>query len=94
MPRLLVSVGSPAGLHTRPAALFARAAARQPVRVTVRKPGRNPVDARSLLAVLTLAACYGDTLELATDGDHAHAQAALDELAGLLGGDFDNGDGR
>ncbi|GGV28984.1 hypothetical protein GCM10010495_51470 [Kitasatospora herbaricolor] len=94
MPRLLVSIGSPTGLHARPAALFVRAAARQPVRVTVRRPGRNPVDARSLLAVLTLAACHGDTLELATDSDHAHAQAALDELAGLLGSDLDSSDGR
>ncbi|MFC8448292.1 HPr family phosphocarrier protein [Kitasatospora sp. NPDC057223] len=88
MPRLLVTVGSRSGLHARPASLFVRAAARQPVRVSVSRPGRPPVDARSLLSVLTLAACHGDTLELTADGEQA--QGALDELARLLGSDLDD----
>jgi hypothetical protein len=46
------------------------------------------VDARSLLSVLTLAACHGDTLELTADGEQA--QGALDELARLLGSDLDD----
>ncbi len=88
MPRLLVTVGTESGLHARPASLFVQAAARQPVKVTVARPGQHPVDARSLLSVLALAAGHGDTLELTADGEQA--QVALDELALLLGSDLDN----
>ncbi|MFF9403003.1 HPr family phosphocarrier protein [Streptomyces sp. NPDC014744] len=51
------------------------------------RPGAAPVDARSLLAVLTLAAGHGETLELTAEGDAA--PAALDELATLLASDPD-----
>lgn len=87
MPQLQVIVGARSGLHARPAALFVQAAARQPVRVTVGRPDDAPVDARSLLSVLSLAAGYGDTLQLTADGEQA--QAALDELAQLLAMDLD-----
>ncbi|MFD9127656.1 HPr family phosphocarrier protein [Kitasatospora sp. NPDC059571] len=89
MPQLLVTVGSRSGLHARPASLFVRAAARQPVTVAVGRPGQTPVDARSLLSVLALAAGHGDTLELTADGDGAEARGALDELAALLADDLD-----
>lgn len=41
-----VTVGSRSGLHARPASLFVRAATRQPVKVTIARDGRDPVDAR------------------------------------------------
>ncbi|GAA0654351.1 HPr family phosphocarrier protein [Kitasatospora atroaurantiaca] len=87
MPQLLVTIGSQSGLHARPASLFVQAAARQPVKVTLAKPGQHPVDARSLLSVLALGAGHGDTLELAAEGDQA--QGVLEELAALLGSDLD-----
>jgi phosphocarrier protein len=87
MPQLLVNVGSASGLHARPASLFVQAVARQPVKVTVARPGQRPVDARSLLSVLALAAGHGDTLELAAEGELAHG--VLAELAVLLGSDLD-----
>ncbi|MFF3631088.1 HPr family phosphocarrier protein [Streptomyces sp. NPDC002164] len=87
MPSIQVTVGAADGLHARPASLFVQAAARQPVRVTVARPGATPVDARSFLAVLTLAAGHGETLELTAEGDAA--PAALDELAALLASDPD-----
>ncbi|MER6502751.1 HPr family phosphocarrier protein [Streptomyces sp. NPDC001455] len=87
MPSIQVTVGAADGLHARPASLFVQAAARQPVRVTVARPGAAPVDARSFLAVLTLAAGHGETLELTAEGDAA--PAALDELAALLASDPD-----
>ena len=57
-----VVVGSTVGLHARPAALFTQAAARQPVPVTIARPGGDPVDARSILIVLTLGVAHGDTV--------------------------------
>ena len=45
MPERLVTVGSSVGLHARPATLFVQAAAKQPVKVTIGRPGDEPVDA-------------------------------------------------
>ncbi|WP_037577287.1 HPr family phosphocarrier protein [Phaeacidiphilus oryzae] len=85
---LTATVGARGGLHARPAAQFVQAAARQPVRVTVGRPGQDPVDARSLLSVLGLAAKHGDELLLSTDGE-AGAAAVLDELAALISAEQD-----
>jgi phosphocarrier protein len=80
-----VTVASPVGLHARPAAVFVRAAAATGVAVTIAKPGKDPVDARSLLAVMSLDVRHGDEVTLTADG----ADAALDELAALLASDLD-----
>jgi phosphocarrier protein len=90
------TVGSASGLHARPASLFVQAAARQPLAVRVARPGEAPVDARSLLSVMSLAARHGEELELSVpevadggDGDALQARAVLDELAALLRQDLD-----
>ncbi|MGW3074010.1 MULTISPECIES: HPr family phosphocarrier protein [unclassified Kitasatospora] len=87
MHSIQVTVGSRSGLHARPASLFVQAAARQPVKVTVGRPGQASVDARSLLSVLALAAGRGETLELTAAGDQA--QESLKALADLLASDLD-----
>ncbi|MFI0923771.1 HPr family phosphocarrier protein [Streptomyces sp. NPDC021012] len=87
MHSIQVTVGSRSGLHARPASLFVQAAARQPVKVTVGRPGQTPVDARSLLSVLALAAGCGEVLELTATGDQA--QDSLKALADLLASDLD-----
>ncbi|MFF7990540.1 HPr family phosphocarrier protein [Kitasatospora xanthocidica] len=87
MHSIQVIVGTESGLHARPASQFVRAAALQPVKVTVGRPGQPPVDARSLLSVLALAAGRGETLELTASGDGA--QDALKALADLLAADLD-----
>ncbi|MFH7600497.1 HPr family phosphocarrier protein [Streptomyces racemochromogenes] len=87
MHSIQVTVGSRSGLHARPASLFVQAAARQPVKVTVGRPGQAPVDARSLLSVLALAARCGEALELTATGDQA--QDSLKALADLLASDLD-----
>ncbi len=75
-------IGSSVGLHARPAALFVQAAARQPVKVKIAKPGGDPVDARSILSVLGLDARNGEEVVLTADGEGD--ESALDELAALL----------
>ncbi|THV33545.1 HPr family phosphocarrier protein [Glycomyces buryatensis] len=82
-----VVVGSKVGLHARPAALFAQAAARQPVKVTVAKEGTEPVDAASLLMILTLDAKGGDEVILTAEGEGA--EEALDALEAELKTDHD-----
>ncbi|AWL90127.1 dihydroxyacetone kinase [Streptomyces sp. TSRI0445] len=87
MHQQTVVIGSRSGLHARPASLFVKAAARQQVKVTIAREGRDPVDARSMLAVLALAAPYGEAVVLSAEGDGA--QAAVEELAELLAQDLD-----
>jgi len=87
MPSRTVTVGSASGLHARPAALFVAAAAKQPVKVTIRTGEKRAVPARSMLSVLSLGAKCGTEVILEADGDGA--DTALDELADLLARDLD-----
>nr|CEL22745.1 Phosphotransferase system, phosphocarrier protein HPr [Kibdelosporangium sp. MJ126-NF4]CTQ89884.1 Phosphotransferase system, phosphocarrier protein HPr [Kibdelosporangium sp. MJ126-NF4] len=80
-------MASKVGLHARPAALVARLAAEQPVTVTIRKEGGEPVSAASLLNLMTLGAMHGDEVILAAEGDAA--RSSLDTLAELIATDVD-----
>ena len=81
-------MASKVGLHARPAALVARLAAEQPVAVTIRKDGGEPVPAASLLGLMTLGVMHGDEVVLAAEGDDA--QYSLDVIAELIASDFDS----
>lgn len=87
MPERRVTVASSVGLHARPAALFTQAAAKVPVPVTIAKPGEEPVDAKSILMVLTLGVGHAEDVVLSAEGDGA--DEALDELVALLEQDLD-----
>ncbi|WP_129664343.1 HPr family phosphocarrier protein [Phytoactinopolyspora endophytica] len=80
-------VASQSGLHARPAAVFVKAAAEQPAKVTIRKPDGEPVDASSILSLMTLGVEQGDEVILAAEGDRA--EEALDTLIALLETDLD-----
>jgi phosphocarrier protein HPr len=86
MSQRQVTIGSKVGLHARPAAIFAKAAAAAPVAVQIAKGG-DPVNAKSMLGLLTLGAGHGDEVTLFAEGDGA--DAVLDELAALLGRNLD-----
>ncbi len=78
-----VTVGWAEGLHARPASVFVRAATATGVPVTVAKTGgRGPVNAASMLAVLSLGAKSGEEIVLASDAPDA--DAVLDRLARLV----------
>ncbi|GAA1977981.1 HPr family phosphocarrier protein [Isoptericola halotolerans] len=77
-------VAIPEGLHARPAALFARLAADQPVPVRISRDGRPPVDAASILAVMTLGADAGTTVTLTVDVPDDAAQAETDRARDAL----------
>jgi len=80
-------VGSRIGLHARPAARFVKAAAKQPVKVTIAKAGAEPVDAASILDVVTLDVHGGEDVILTAEGDGA--EQALDELVEVVEADHD-----
>lgn len=82
-----VIVGSSVGLHARPAALLAQAAARQPIPVSISRNGDDFVDARSILSIIGLDARGGDEVVLRADG--AGAEEALAELVAVIAADHD-----
>lgn len=83
-----VRIGSKVGLHARPAAIFAKAAADAPLPVRIASNGKPPVSAKSLLSLLTLGAAHGDLVTLSAEGDGA--DAVLDQLAVLLSRELDD----
>jgi phosphocarrier protein HPr len=84
MPTETVNVGSAVGLHARPAAIIADAAAELDAEVTLAVPGDEPVDASSALLIMTLGAGKGDPVEVSSDD----AQA-LATIAALVARDLD-----
>lgn len=80
MAQRTVTVAAEVGLHARPAALFVQAAAKAAGEVTVAKAGGDPVNAKSILAVLGLDVRHGQ--EITVTGDD---EAVLDALVDLAG---------
>ena len=90
MPERTAVVASASGLHARPAAIFAEAAARLDSDVTIAMHGApedEALDASSILSLMTLGARNGDTVVLRAEGPGA--QDALDRLAALVESDLD-----
>jgi len=87
MPTRDVVVGSRIGLHGRPAKIVVETAQAQAVTIRIGKGEKPPVDARSIIAVLSLGAHGGDTVTISADGDGA--DAALAALAEVLEQDLD-----
>jgi phosphocarrier protein FPr len=78
-----VVVGNPSGLHARPAALFAREAARFPCEITVANLDGtgNAVNAKSILMLMTIGVSSGHRIRVTADGEQeTEAIAALQAL--------------
>lgn len=78
MTSIRLVIRNPSGLHARPAALFVRTAGQFGSKVTVANPaaGKGPVDAKSILSVLTLGVSSGTEIEVAAEGGDAEAALA------------------
>lgn len=76
-----VTILNTLGLHVRPSAMFAGTAAKFRSAVSVIKDGQ-PVNAKSSIDLLTLAAVAGTPLTLRAEGDDA--REAVDTLAALI----------
>ncbi len=82
-----IRIGSSNGLHARPAKLFAQAVKDAGIPITISKGASAPVNAASILGVISLGAEKGDYVTLTADGDAA--DSVLDTLAELLTTDHD-----
>lgn len=85
MTERTVTVASSVGLHARPASLFAQAAAKAGVLITLTSAAGKSVNAASILGVLSLGVSKGDEITLSVDGD----EAVADQLVALLETDHD-----
>lgn len=75
-----VVVTNRAGLHTRPASLIVRTAAKFESEFFIKKDGYE-INGKSIIGVMTLAAEKGSSVLLILDGpDEEEAAAALTEL--------------
>ena len=75
-----VTVTNQAGIHTRPASMIVRAAAKFDAEFIIQKDGYE-INGKSIIGVMTLAAEQGSTLTLVFDGEDEHAAAdALEAL--------------
>ncbi|MCT9002765.1 HPr family phosphocarrier protein [Microbacterium memoriense] len=82
-----IRIGSSNGLHARPAKLFAQAVKDSGIPVTITKGSGSPVNAASILGVISLGAEKGDYVTLAAEGQGV--EELLDTLADLLSTDHD-----
>ena len=76
-----VTLANPNGLHARPAAVFAQAAKRFAASIYLHKQQAS-VNAKSLVAIMTLQTVFGDVVQVSAAG--ADAEEAIKTLAELL----------
>lgn len=84
MPEHKAIVAAEIGLHARAAAVFVRAVTATGLPVTIRKPGQQAVDARSLLEVMTEDFGFGCEVVLSVSGEALPAGRTLDEVNDAL----------
>ena len=79
------------GMHARPAMIFAEAAQEFDADITIRRTDQpSPVDAKSIMQLMMLAATKGTDLVIEATGEDA--QAAVDALISLVASGFNEAD--
>lgn len=88
MEKIRLTVNHSSGLHARPAAQFVKTANVYEADITVANVTKesDPVDAKSILSVLTLGVHKGYEIEIAADG--SDADQALEALITLVKNNF------
>lgn len=86
MSERVVTVVNPLGLHARPAAMFVKLAGTFQAHIEVEKGGL-PVNGKSIMGVMMLAAECGSSLRIMATGPDA--EAAVEALAALVASGFE-----
>lgn len=81
-----VTVSNKLGMHARPAMLLAEVAGRFSSSIKVSHDAHDPVDAKSIMQLMLLAATKGTNLHITADGDDANK--AVQELESLINAGF------
>jgi phosphotransferase system HPr (HPr) family protein len=84
----VVTVANKLGLHARPATLFVQTAMRRKSDITVRRCDQSqPVDGKSVIQMMLLAATSGTRIEITARG--CDAREAVDDLVELVESRFE-----
>ena len=83
-----VTVTNRLGIHARPATLLVQAASRFGSDIFLSKGDVSRINGKSIMGVMMLAAEQGAEILIEAEGDDA--QEAVDSVAELLGGDFED----
>lgn len=78
-----ITITDPVGIHARPASEFSQAAAASGAKVTLAKGEGAPVDATSILSVMSLGITQGDEVVITVEADN-EAEATVEHLASVL----------
>jgi len=77
-----ITIQNRLGMHARPAMLFAEVAGKYTAEITVGHAEADPVDAKSIMQLMMLAATQGTDLVITADGEDANE--AIDDLTTLV----------
>lgn len=79
------TISNKMGMHARPAAQFVKCASKYQCDVWVEKD-EEPVNGKSIMGLMMLAAGKGEKIKVTTEG--TDAEAAMAEIEGLIKGGF------
>lgn len=82
-----VAFGSAVGMHARPAAAIAKAAAESGHTITLESAAGKKANAASVLLLLAMGVSAGDELTITVSGENADAVA--DDFAALVSSELD-----
>jgi phosphocarrier protein len=86
MVEQLVTIQNRAGIHARPSALLVQTAKDFQAAIYLEK-GRDRINGKSIMGILTLGASYGTELRVIAEGEDE--QAALDAMVALFNRKFE-----
>ena len=86
MTEQIVTITNRAGIHARPAAVLVQTAKDFKANIFLEK-GRNKINAKSIMGIITLAATYGTELKLSAEGEDE--QAAVEAITRLFESKFE-----
>jgi len=82
------TIQNSSGLHARPAAMFVKLANQFDSEVWVSKEGDDPINGKSIMGLMMLAAGPGTKITVTAEG--SDAQASLDAIGALIEGNFED----
>ena len=86
MTEQMISIINRAGIHARPAAVIVQAAKDYKSNIYFEK-GRDRINAKSIMGILTLAATYGTELKIIAEGEDE--EQAVETIAHLFESRFE-----
>ena len=86
MTEQVITISNRAGIHARPAAVLVQAAKDYKANIYFEK-GRDRINAKSIMGILTLAATYGTELKIIAEGEDE--KQAVEAIARLFESKFE-----